>query len=53
MRNKPYGLTEADMREPYANIIPDRVKKLIEIHHRNHIEYNWQEEDKQEQYCHE
>ena len=49
VRYRPYGLTEADLKEPYANIIPDRVKRLIELHHKNHIEYNWDQEDKNEQ----
>ena len=48
MRYKPYGLTEADLKEPFADVVPDRVQKLIDIHRRNHVEYNWQEEDKNE-----
>jgi hypothetical protein len=43
-RLKPYGLTEADHKEPYEDIIPDRVQKLIDLAHKNHIQYIWTEE---------
>jgi len=48
MKYRPYGLTEADYKEPHESIIPDRVQKLIDIYHKNKIEYNWTEEDKNE-----
>lgn len=49
VRYKPYGLQEADLKPPYADIIPDRVKRKIDLHHKNHIEYNWDQEDRNEQ----
>ncbi|MGA7603431.1 MAG: hypothetical protein WBM37_12405 [Nitrososphaeraceae archaeon] len=29
--------------------MPERVQKLIDLHHKNHIEYVWTEEDRNEQ----
>lgn len=49
MRYKAWGLTEADLKEPYADIIPDRVKTLIDLHHKNNIEFQWDQESKNEQ----
>jgi hypothetical protein len=49
MRCKSWGLTEADLKEPFADIIPDRVNKLIELHHKNHIQFPWDQESKNEQ----
>ena len=45
----PYGLTEEDLHEPHEKVMPERVQKLIELHHKNKIEYNWTEEDRNEQ----
>jgi hypothetical protein len=48
-RYTPYGLTEDDIVEPYTKVTPERVKSLMEIYRRNHIEYPWTEEDRNEQ----
>jgi hypothetical protein len=48
MRYKPYGLSEADLKPPYADIIPDRVKRLIDLHHKNHVQFDWDQESKNE-----
>ena len=45
----PYGLTEDDLTEPHTKVMPERVQKLIDLHHKNKIEYNWTEEDRNEQ----
>lgn len=29
-------------------MIPDRVRRIIDLHHKNHIEYSWEQEDKNE-----
>jgi hypothetical protein len=49
MRYKSWGLTESDLKEPYADIIPDRVKRLIDLHHKNLVEFSWDQESKNEQ----
>jgi hypothetical protein len=43
-----YGLKDEDLHEPYEKVLPDRVKKLIELYHEQHIEYIWTEEDRNE-----
>jgi hypothetical protein len=48
-RYTPYGLTEDDNVEPHTKVTPERVKSLMEIYRRNHIEYPWTEEDRNEQ----
>jgi hypothetical protein len=45
---QPYGLTEQDHEPPYSKIVPDRVKRLVELYHENHIEYPWTQEDDNE-----
>src|SRR5215204_1125254 len=49
MKLKPYGLTQEDKEEPYVRIIPERVQKLIDLYRKNHVEYPWTQEDKNEQ----
>jgi hypothetical protein len=49
MKLKPYGLTQEDKEEPYVKIIPERVQKLIDLYRKNHVEYPWTQEDKNEQ----
>lgn len=49
MRYTPYGLTEEDLTEPHAKVMPERVQKLVDLYHKNKIEYNWTEEDRNEQ----
>jgi hypothetical protein len=46
---RPYGIEPEEQEEPYTKIIPDRVQKLIDVYHSNHIEYPWSAEDRQEQ----
>ena len=48
MRYKPYGLTEADLKEPWDDLIPERVQKIIELHHKNFVQYEWTQEDRNE-----
>ena len=48
-RYTPYGLTEDDLTEPYMKIMPERIQKLVDLYHKNKIEYNWTEEDRNEQ----
>lgn len=48
-RYTPYGLTEDDLTEPYTKVMPERVQKLIDLYHKNKIEYIWTEEDRNEQ----
>jgi hypothetical protein len=45
---QPYGLKDEDLHEPYEKVMPERVKKLIELYHEQHIEYIWNEEDRNE-----
>ena len=47
-RLKPIGLTEADRQNPEESITPDRVKKLIDLYKKNHYQYPWTHEDKNE-----
>jgi hypothetical protein len=49
MKYQPYGLSEEDLTEPHTKVVPERVQKLIDLHHKNKIEYNWTEEDRNEQ----
>lgn len=49
MKLKPYGLTQEDKEEPYVRIIPKRVQKIIDLYRKNHVEYPWTQEDKNEQ----
>jgi hypothetical protein len=49
MKLIPYGLTAEDKEEPYVRVIPDRVQKLIDLYRKNHVEYPWTQEDKNEQ----
>jgi hypothetical protein len=42
---QPYGLTEDDLTEPHTKIMPERVQKLIDLYHKNKIEYKWTEEE--------
>jgi hypothetical protein len=49
MKYQPYGLSEDDLTEPHIKVMPERVQKLIELHHKNKIEYVWTEEDRNEQ----
>ena len=48
-RYQPYGLTEEDRTEPHTKVMPERVQKLIDLYHKNKIEYDWSEEDRNEQ----
>jgi hypothetical protein len=47
-RLKPIGLSEEDKQNPVESIIPNRVQKLIDLHKKNHYEYPWTHEDKNE-----
>jgi hypothetical protein len=47
-RLKSIGLSEEDRQDPAESIIPDRVQKLIELYKKNHYEYPWTSEDKNE-----
>jgi hypothetical protein len=47
-RYQPYGLTEDDTVEPHTKVMPERVQKLIDLYHKNKIEYVWSEEDRNE-----
>jgi hypothetical protein len=46
---KAWGLKEDDFHEPHERIIPERVQKIIDLHHRNHIQYEMTLEDRNEQ----
>ncbi|MGI0002091.1 MAG: hypothetical protein ACRD42_03320 [Nitrososphaeraceae archaeon] len=46
---RPIGLSKEDQEEPYTRVIPDRVQKLIDLYAKNHVEYPWSQEDRQEQ----
>jgi hypothetical protein len=35
--------------DPQSAIIPERVQKILDLYNRNHIEYTWKEEDRNEQ----
>jgi hypothetical protein len=47
-RLKPIGLSEEDKQNPVESIIPDRVLKLIDLYKKNHYQYPWTHEDKNE-----
>lgn len=36
-------------RAPQAAIVPDRVQRILNLYAKNHIEYNWTQEDRGEQ----
>ena len=46
---QPYGINESEQIEPYKKVIPERVQKLIDLAHNNHIEHPWDAEDVNEQ----
>lgn len=49
MKYRPYGISPEDQTPPYEKIIPDRVQQLVDIYHKNHVEYPWSAMDRQEQ----
>jgi hypothetical protein len=49
MKYQPYGLKDEDLTEPHTKVMPERVQKLIDLHHKNKVEYVWSEEDRNEQ----
>ena len=48
MRYRPFGIPEEDKEDPVTRVIPERVQKLIDIYHKNNVEYPWSAEDRQE-----
>jgi hypothetical protein len=46
---KPIGLSPEDRQDPVESIVPERVQKLIDLYKKNHYEYPWTHDDKNEQ----
>jgi hypothetical protein len=49
VRLRPIGLSKEDQEKPHTRVIPYGVQKLIDLYAKNHVEYPWSEEDRQEQ----
>jgi hypothetical protein len=47
--NQHKGDNVDDLTEPHTKVMPERVQKLIDLYHKNKIEYVWSEEDRNEQ----